>query len=365
MTTRVDIPTVDIPTVDIPTVDIPTVDIPTVDIPTLDLAAARGPDGAFRPAFLDQLRTAAHDVGFFQLTSYGAAPGQAEELFDTVNRFFALPEADRLALDNRRSPHFRGYTRLGHEITAGRPDAREQLDFAAERPAVPDGPGVESFWTLQGPNLWPESFPELRSTVLAWCDLLAGVGVELQHALAVCMDLPEDYFDGYFAEAPAWFGKLVHYVGGVVAEAGDQGVGPHKDYGFVTLLLQDTSGGLQARPNGTSEWLDIPPTPGALVVNLGEMLEIATHGFLTATVHRVLSPAAGTHRISIPFFWSPRLDAVVDPVPMTARIAGQAGGVTADPNNALLPRFGDNALKGWLRAHPDVARAHHPDLVGA
>lgn len=336
---------------------------PRVAIPTLDLAAARDGDGTFTGEFLDGLRIAAHDVGFFQLTSYGAAPGQDEELFDAVTRFFALPEADRLALDNRRSPHFRGYTRLGHEITAGRPDAREQLDFAAERPAVPRGPGVEPFWTLQGPNLWPDTLPGLRSTVLAWCDLLAGVGAELQHALAACMDLPEDHFDRYFADSPAWFAKLVHYVGGAVPEAGGQGVGPHKDYGFLTLLLQDTSGGLQARPSGSADWLDIPPTPGALVVNLGEMLEIATHGYLTATVHRVLAPAPGADRISIPFFWSPRLDAVIDPVPMTPRIAADAV-PTDDPDNALLPRFGDNALKGWLRAHPEVARAHHPDLVG-
>lgn len=108
-------------------------------IPELRLDRARRPDGTFDPGFLDALRAALHDVGFLQLTDYGAAPGQLGELADLATEFFTLPVADRLALDNRLSPHFRGYTRLGHEITAGRPEAREQLDFAPEQAPVPRG----------------------------------------------------------------------------------------------------------------------------------------------------------------------------------------------------------------------------------
>src|SRR4051812_26103478 len=94
----------------------------SVSIPVLRFDDARGADGRFDPGFLARLRTALHDVGFLQLTDFGAAPGQIEELAQATRRFFALPRAERLALDNRLSPHFRGYTRLGHEITAGRPD---------------------------------------------------------------------------------------------------------------------------------------------------------------------------------------------------------------------------------------------------
>ena len=140
----------------------------TDSIPVLRLDGARGPDRQFTPAFLSALRTALHEVGFLQLTDYGAAPGQVEELTAAADRFFALPLEDRLALDNRRSPHFRGYTRLGHEITAGRPDAREQLDFAPERPAVPRAAWDAPFRLLEGPNQWPDArLPELRTVVLA------------------------------------------------------------------------------------------------------------------------------------------------------------------------------------------------------
>ncbi len=333
-------------------------------IPTLRLDRARLSDGRFDPDFLEQLRAAAHRIGFFHLTEFGAAPGQVEALMDVTARFFALPPEARLALDNRDSPHFRGYTRLGHEITAGRPDAREQLDFGPELPAVPATEWDAPYRLLQGPNRWPdELLPALRSTVLAWTDLLTRVGTELTHALAACLGLPEGHFDEAFGAQPHWFGKLIRYVGQQTDGPDAQGVGPHADWGFLTLLLQDSTGGLQARPPRSDEWIDVPPLDGALVVNVGEMLEVATHGYLVATVHRVLPCRPGVTRQSVGFFFSPKLEAKLHPVPLTPELALHAPGVTLAPQNPLLPTFGDNALKGWIRSHPEVAARHHPDLA--
>lgn len=333
-------------------------------IPVVRLDEARDAGGAFAPAFLRELRTALHEVGFLQLTHFGAAPGAIDALEGTTRRFFALPEADRLALDNRASPHFRGYTRLGHELTAGRPDAREQLDFAPEQPAPPRDRWDAPYRLLEGPNQWPDAaLPELRPVVLAWADLLTGVATELTRAVAAALGLPPGHFDPVFAGAPHWFGKLIRYVGPEPGAGEAQGVGPHADWGFLTLLLQDGSGGLQARPPGSDEWVDVPPLDDALVVNVGEMLEVATRGYLVSTVHRVLPPAPGRTRQSIGFFWSPRLDAVLDPVPLPPELAREARGVRESEHNALLPRFGDNALKGWFRSHPEVAARHHPDLA--
>src|SRR4051812_21595249 len=115
-------------------------------IPLLDLSAARRQDGAFDPGFVEALRDASHRVGFFQLTGYGADMAEVDQLFDVTRRFFELPLESRLELDNRLSPHFRGYTRLGHEVTRGRPDAREQLDFGPERPAVDHYPPDQPYW---------------------------------------------------------------------------------------------------------------------------------------------------------------------------------------------------------------------------
>lgn len=333
-------------------------------IPVLDLGTARQADGSFSADFIEQLRYATHNVGFFQITGYGAAPGQPEQLLDTIRHFFSLPLEERLKLDNRLSPHFRGYTRMGTEVTQGKADAREQIDYSPERQPVRDYPEDQPFWLLQGPNLWPdESFPELRPVAMAWAELMSGVGMELLRGIAVSLQLPEDYFDEPFQGSPAWMGKLVHYVGGVVEAAGDQGVGSHADYGFVTLLLQDDVGGLEVLPPGAASWVPVEPLPGALVVNLGEMLEVATEGYLAATIHRVQAPPPGVDRYSVPFFWSPRLDAVIHPVPLPPELKAAARGITDDPANPLLASFGMNMLKGRMRAHPDVTERHYPELL--
>ncbi|TLM87113.1 isopenicillin N synthase family oxygenase [Pseudarthrobacter sp. NamE5] len=333
-------------------------------IPVLDLGTARQANGSFSPDFIEQLRNATHNVGFFQVTGYGGSPGQAEHLLDVIRRFFALPLEERMKLDNRLSPHFRGYTRMGTEVTQGRADAREQIDYSPEREPVTDYPVDQPYWLLQGPNLWPDdSFPELRPAAMNWAELMSGVGMELLRAIAVSLQLPEDYFDEPFRDSPAWMGKLVHYVGGVVEAAGDQGVGSHADYGFVTLLLQDDVGGLEVLPPGASEWEPVEPIPGALVVNLGEMLEVATEGYLAATIHRVEAPPPGVDRYSVPFFWSPRLDAVIDPVPLPPELKAEARGISDDPANPLLASYGLNMLKGRMRAHPDVTERHYPHLL--
>jgi isopenicillin N synthase-like dioxygenase len=338
-------------------------------IPVLDLSTARCPDGTFNPEFIDALRSAAHRIGFFQLIGYGRAEAQVDDIFEVTRALFELPLEERLKLDNRTSPHFRGYTRLGHELTQGRPDAREQLDFGPDRPAVEHYPADQPYWLVQGPNLWPDAaLPRLRQVAMDWAQSMSAVGAELLSAIAVALGQPEDHFDHAFEGTPAWMTKLVHYVGNVVQEAGGQesavqGVGTHADYGFVTLLLQDNVGGLEVLPPDSESWIPVETIPGALVVNLGEMLEVATGGYLSATIHRVQAPPPGVDRYSIPFFWSPRLDAVVAPVELPPELAAESRGISDDPENPMLAAYGANVLKGWLRSHPEVARRHHPELL--
>ena len=133
---------------------------------------------------------------------------------------------------------------------------------------------------------------------------------------------------------------------------------------MLTLLwVEPGKGGLQVERDGT--WVDAPPVDGAFVVNIGELLEYATDGYLKATNHRVVSPKAPEERISIPFFFNPALDARLPLIELPAELAAQARGVTKDPANPIHALYGENALKSRLRAHPDVAAIHHADLVGA
>lgn len=322
---------------------------PSWPLQVLDLARFR----TDRARFLGDLRAAAHEVGFFHLEGHGVPADLTERLFTVARRFFALPEPQRLEIENVRSPHFRGYTRTGTERTAGAADWREQLDIGPERTALP-APSP-AYLRLIGPNQWPSALPELRETVLAWQAEALRVSREVLRALSAALGQDDDYFDRWFDDEAAIHLKVVHYP---PRRSADQGVGAHKDYGYLALLQQDETGGLQVRRDGT--WIDVAPRPGAFVVNIGEMLEIATGGYLRATDHRVLSQPVD--RYSVPFFLAPRLDAVVEPLPLPPELAALARGVTQDADNPLLAAYGEKALLGWLRSHPRVAERWWPDL---
>lgn len=110
-------------------------------------------------------------------------------------------------------------------------------------------------------------------------------------------------------------------------------------------------------------WIEAEPLAGSFVVNIGELLEMATDGYLKATVHRVVTPPAGTDRLSVAFFLGAPFDAEVPLLGLAPHLKAQAGGVTRDPHNPLFRNSGQNALKSRLRSHPDVARRHHADLL--
>ena len=329
--------------------------LPVIDLSLLD----DSPDDQRR--FRNELRAATHDVGFFSLVGHGVPDELCARMFDTAREFFALPEEQKLAIENVGSPHFRGYTRTGGERTLGKVDWREQIDIGAERDAVPTGEGVDDYWILEGPNLWPEQLPQLRLDAEEWMSLLGDVSTRLLRAWAESLGASPDVFDEAFAANPSPNMKIVRYPG-IDAEEPAQGVGAHKDLGVLTLLAVEAGkAGLQVEKDGA--WIDAPPFDKAFVVNIGELLEIATNGYLKATNHRVISPKAGTERISIPYFHGPALDAVIPTIELPAELAAEAPGVERDPGNPLHPVFGRNWLKSRLRAHPNVVEAQHPHLV--
>ncbi|WP_448238580.1 isopenicillin N synthase family dioxygenase [Microbacterium paulum] len=327
--------------------------LPILDLSQLD----ESPEAAAR--FRDDLRAATHDVGFFYLTGTGVTPELEARLHRTAREFFELDEADKLAIENLNSPQFRGYTRIGGERTQGKVDWREQIDIGPERDVVTD-PEAPDFARLIGPNLWPDAQPELREVATKWQEHLAGVARKLLRAWALALGAPETYFDEHFGE-PSTLLKIVRYPGTDEPEPG-QGVGAHKDSGVLTLLwVEPGKGGLQVQRGG--EWVDAPPVEGAFVVNIGEMLEYATGGYLIATNHRVISPRAPGDRISVPYFFNPALDSRLPLIELPADLAAHARGVTQDPTNPIHALYGENALKSRLRAHPDVAERWHADLL--
>ncbi|MFS8199428.1 isopenicillin N synthase family dioxygenase [Streptomyces sp. CWNU-52B] len=317
-------------------------------LPIIDLsAAARGPQA--RALLRAQLHSAAHDVGSFQLVGHGVSQAETAALLDATHRFFALDEADRTALDTVNSPHFRGYTRAD-----GTRDRREQFDIGAERPARVPGPGEPAYWWLQGPNQWPAALPELRTAALAWIDRLGSLAARLLRELLASVGAPAGFYDPVLGERAHPRLKLVRYPG-----QGGQEAAAHKDHGFLTLLLQDEAGGLQVeRADGIFH--DVRPVPGAFVVNLGELLEAATDGYLLAAKHRVTGPAGTSerYRLCVPFLHNPRLDARIEPLPFPhAPLAP----VTPITPVAPVAEYGRDELRGRMRAHPLVAARHHAE----
>ncbi|MBT0567525.1 isopenicillin N synthase family oxygenase [Williamsia sp. CHRR-6] len=311
--------------------------LPVISLRDLDTPAAR--------AHLEQVSST---VGFFYLVDHGVTGAVRDRITDAARAFFALPQADKDAVAMINSPHFRGYNQLGGELTNGQVDWREQIDIGPDRDAIADATGP---LRLQGPNQWPAALPELRAAVTAYDAELSRVSRELLSHWAQALGAAPDFFDDAFA-LPATLIKLIRYPARAAddtARERDQGVGAHKDSGVLTILLvQEGSSGLQVQA-GDGSWIDAPPQPDAFIVNIGEMLEVATDGRLVATRHRVITPPGSPERLSIPYFFAPALDAVMP------RIADpQAPGITQDPNNPLFATYGDNTWKSRTRAHPDV-----------
>lgn len=331
-----------------------------IDLPIVDLSRFAA-DGETRTRFLADLRRILHDHGFFYLTGHGVDPGLIHDTLAASKRFFALPEEDKLAIEMVKSPHFRGYNRAGREYTRGRQDWREQVDINTEGPAESIGPETPAWKRLLGPNQWPAELPNLKPILLAYQAEVTRVGIEVLKAIAAALGQDENVFHDIYTPLPTQLLKIIRYPGRDVAET-DQGVGAHKDGGLVTVLLQDVVEGLRVRTE-EGVWIDAPPIPGTFVINTGELLELATNGFVRADVHDVVAPQAGVERFSVAFFLGARLDSTVPVLDLPRDLKTETRGITVDPLNPLFREVGRNHLKSRLRSHPDVARAHHADLL--
>ena len=198
---------------------------------------------------------------------------------------------------------WRGWFPLGGELTSGRPDQKEGLYFGEELP--PDDPRVRAGRPLHGPNLFPAGVPDLGPAVLGWMSAMTALGHLLLRGIALGLGLEQDWFERDLTREPTVLFRIFHYP---PTEDEGWGVGEHTDYGLLTILAQDDRGGLQVR--GRDGWIDVPPAPGVLVCNIGDMLDRMTGGPLpldaapgpqrapaaTASPSRSSSTRAGTRR---------------------------------------------------------------------
>ncbi|MDN7128066.1 isopenicillin N synthase family dioxygenase [Pseudidiomarina terrestris] len=305
---------------------------------------------------LAQLRHAASDVGFFYLVDHGLSNEAQQDYLALSKQFFQLSNEEKQSVDMIHSPHFRGYNSVGNEMTAGRLDAREQFDWMNEELALAPEQLQYPWQKLIGPNLWPDAMPTLKPTLLTLQRKLSDITVNVLQKLCESLGVDRNALDATLGEQPYTHAKLIRYP---AQQSTQQGVGAHKDPGYLTLVMQDSQSGLKVERG--DEWVDVEPIPGALVVNIGELLELASDGFLKATNHKVESPVQGGERYSIAFFMAAQLSATVPVLALPPELKTRATGPSIDPANPLLTDVGNNVLKGRLRSHPHVTRKHYCD----
>jgi isopenicillin N synthase-like dioxygenase len=275
-------------------------------LPLIDVAALAGDGPAHERAVL-ALAGACERAGFFYAVEHGVSRELQERLERVSRAFFALPMARKLEIEMARGGRaWRGYFPVGAELTSGRPDIKEGLYFGAE--LGPDDPRVRAGLPMHGANVFPAELPELRAVVLEYIDVMTALGHRLMAGIALSLGLERDYFASRYTADPLILFRIFRYPAMTTSEhaAGSWSVGEHTDYGLLTILAQDHSGGLEVQVGG--RWIAVEPIPNAFVCNIGDMLDRVTGGRYRSTPHRVRylgDPAHAEARLSFPFFFDP------------------------------------------------------------
>lgn len=268
-------------------------------VPVIDLARVD-------ERVLAALDRACADHGFFLLAGHGC-DALIERTWEVARRFFAQPEADQRAVV-RSADNALGY--YDRELTKRRRDAKEVFDFMQ-----PDSPvGLRR-------NRWPARPEGFRETLTELFEVFGRLSAETLALVHRALGLDAAVVEKHRGSPATSTVRLNHYPVGDPVPAGsreglsplaDVALGHHTDPGVLTLLLQDDTGGLQTRARD-GEWIDVPPEPGTIVVNLADALQAWSNDRYRAAVHRV-APMTERSRYSIPFFFNPELDCVIEPI---------------------------------------------------
>jgi isopenicillin N synthase-like dioxygenase len=303
------------------------------ELPIIDMGALGDPAGERDIA--RRLDEAFSRIGFCYFSNIGVAPELVAGVFEQSRRFHALNDAQKraLAMNDTHRGYMAPKTSLIATSTVAqvtKPNFSESLMIMHDV-AVDDARyGSE----VHGPNQWPD-LAGFRAPVEAYNAAMAAFGHRLLRPIALALGLDPEWMKPFFTR-PTTFLRLLHYPPQPPDDPDDAfGSAPHTDYGFVTILAQDDSGGLSVRRKDGS-WLPAPPAPGTWVVNVGDMLARWTNGRWQSTPHRVKN-LSGRDRFSCPFFFDMDTDAVIGSVPTC---------VTAqNPSREPPVRYGDYLME--------------------
>src|SRR5436190_21924531 len=284
-------------------------------IPVLDIGPYLAGDAAAAGPLARAIARTCEDTGFAVIANHGVPARLAENTFALAAKFFARPEADKLAL--KIGKYNIGYLPFGGQVVRHSPVNRNTKpnfseSFYITRDRAPDHLDIVNDKPLVGPNRWPPDMPDFKAAMTAYYTAMEAMTTRLVPIVAMALDLPPDYFAAAFAE-PNCTIRLIHYPPHPSPEDNEFGFAPHTDNNFLTFLAQSALPGLEVR-TAEGEWLRPPAVPGTFVVNTGAMLARYSNDRFRATPHRVINRNDAS-RYAIPFFLGPNHDSVVAPVP--------------------------------------------------
>ncbi len=276
------------------------------EIPIIDLSRLSRPDFGGVP---DQIAMAMQRSGFFYITGHGVPEHVIADAVDGARSFFRLPVEQKRKVAVTR--HHRGFNALGDArmYRAKRPDYKEFFQIGLDLPL--DDPDVVAGQPLRGPNVFPEKPAGFRSAMEDWFDVIAQAGDILLQGVALSLNVDRHFFQPHYKKR-LQLTQAVYYPHQDHALGEDQfGVAPHTDFGLITLLWQDNSGGLEVL-HRSGEWIAAPPLPDTLVINAGDLMARWTGGRYRSTPHRARNRHVAD-RLSIATFYDPDFNAPVDP----------------------------------------------------
>jgi isopenicillin N synthase-like dioxygenase len=276
------------------------------EIPSLDLKNFYGADKTKKDKFVADLGKAFHSIGFVAIRNHFLPHILQEQLYEAIRKFFALPDEVKAKYERADIAGQRGYTGKGKEHAKGRNTGDLKEFYHIGQELSPAGLKKEGYPS----NIWPDEVPELKNVAVEVYRSLEKTGKFLLRAIALYLNIPENYFDDKIANGNSILRPIHYYpIEKTYAVPPDAvRAAEHGDINLITLLMGASADGLQVlRHDG--KWIPITALPGQLVVNVGDMLERLTNKVLKSTIHRVVNPPRelmNTARYSIPYFMHPR-----------------------------------------------------------
>lgn len=269
------------------------------------------------------LDDACAEVGFFQVVEHGVPDAVADRAWAVAAAFFDLPLDQKLSVAQPWPGYPYGYTPYSAEALGRSLGADAAPDLKEVYNAGPVDPPTHAFaddeeQIVYSPNLWPASLPELQQAWTEYYRAMLALSARLLSLFARALYLPADYFRTFIDHSPSALRANNYPAQETAPRPGQLRAGAHTDYGTLTLLRQDAVGGLQVA-DSQGRWVKVDSLPGALVVNIGDLMARWTNDRWRSTLHRVVNPAdesvARTRRQSLPFFHNANWDAEVSCLP--------------------------------------------------